>query len=172
MTNPRAEEWKPSIVPKYMVSNFGRVLNGHTGRILKSQLSINGYPRICLRLPDRSKKYIYVHRLVADAFIGAIPPEHQVNHKDCNKTNNHISNLEYVTRMENLKHGWANGRKCTGEKHGSAKLTELQVTVIRASESSQVDIAKAFGVHRDTIWRIKHNKRWNGALKSGEAKRV
>ena len=53
---------------------------------------------------------VYIHHLVAAAFLGPKPEGAEVNHKDCDKTNNALSNLEYVSRDENIAHALANNR--------------------------------------------------------------
>ena len=88
------------IIGIYQVSNFGRVRNKVTGRMLKQQKERGGYYRVYLY----GKKYL-VHRLVAEAFIPN--PKHLpcVNHKDENKANNRLSNLEWCTYTYNLNYG-------------------------------------------------------------------
>lgn len=63
----------------------------------------------------------YIHRLVAQAFIPNPEGKRTVNHKDLNKQNNHVSNLEWATYGENLKHSWQNGR--TNNSKGRVKGT-------------------------------------------------
>ena len=93
--------------PNYEVSNRGNVRNKRNGYILKPQLNRkDGYHRVLL-----NGKHYYVHRLVADAFFDG---EHQgidVNHIDSNKLNNDLTNLEWSTRKENIKHAYINGLK-------------------------------------------------------------
>ena len=88
----------------YQVSNLGRVKRITTGRVLKPLKHANGY--IMVKLSKNSIVYTKtVHRLVAEAFIPN--PEHksEINHIDENKTNNNVSNLEWMTRKENINHG-------------------------------------------------------------------
>ena len=96
------EEWKPiPTYPNYSVSNFGRVKNNKTNYIL-SQNTINGYCRVVLTI-NRKSVNKRVHRLVLETFT-PIPDmeKYDVNHIDRNKTNNHLDNLEWCTRSENL----------------------------------------------------------------------
>ena len=88
----------------YQVSNLGRVKRITTGRVLKPLNHANGY--LMVKLSKNSIVYTKtVHRLVAEAFIPN--PEHksEINHIDENKTNNNVSNLEWMTRKENINHG-------------------------------------------------------------------
>lgn len=93
----------------YQVSNLGRVKRVTSGRILKGSKQTPGYLRVDLyKNGSKSKKLI--HRLVAEAFIPNSENKSQVNHIDENKTNNMVSNLEWMTAKENLNHGTRNKR--------------------------------------------------------------
>jgi len=109
------EEWRDIVgyEGRYQVSNFGNVRScqrevcGSIGcRILPeknmSLHSTHGYLAVWLRKPGEHKK-AYVHRLVAYAFFGHCVSE-QVNHKDKDRSNNHITNLEWCTVQENIAH--------------------------------------------------------------------
>lgn len=92
----------------YMVSNLGRVksLLGRKkkhGRIMSPRSNWSGYPQVGLRGRTYS-----VHKLVAFAFLGPRPDGTDVNHKDLNKENNRVDNLEYTTRQGNVDHYWEN----------------------------------------------------------------
>ena len=105
--NTQIEEWKAvaECNGEYYVSNFGRVKSLKQGKekILKACLSSTGYYVIGIHLKDNRKNYT-IHKLVALAFLPNKNDKPQVNHKDANKTNNHIDNLEWVTAKENAKH--------------------------------------------------------------------
>lgn len=93
--------------PDYEVSNLGNVRNKRTGRILKQMLSReNGYYRVNICGGHR-----YVHRLVADSFFDGDHSDMDVNHIDGDKYNNTLSNLEWCTRTENLRHAFRTGLK-------------------------------------------------------------
>lgn len=73
--------------------------------------SDNGYWSVCLHDPEGRRRIVKVHRLVCEAFHGSPPgPRSEVNHRDCDKSNNRPGNLEWVTRSENLRHAYASGR--------------------------------------------------------------
>jgi hypothetical protein len=164
------EEWRP--VPRapdhYEVSSFGRVRR-FTGRVLSPGLAGRGYPFVIL-FADRQLPNAYIHQLVLEAFIGPRPtPRHQVNHIDGVKTNNHLSNLEWTTASENMRHAFAHGLIVSshtgehpGEAHHNARLTEADVRFIRG-EGRAIDVdtlAAQFGVHRMHIYRIRRGERW------------
>ena len=89
---------------KYEVSNLGKVRNIKSGRILKSHLNHNGYLKHSLYKHDKQKE-LFLHRIIAIAFIDNPGKKPQVNHIDENKLNNDLSNLEWCTERENLIHG-------------------------------------------------------------------
>jgi hypothetical protein len=90
----------------YSVSDRGDVRNDKTGAILKPATVYNGYLRVCI-----CGKMYRVHRLVADAYIDNPCNYPQVNHKDGNKKNNSVDNLEWCTASQNIKHAFATGIK-------------------------------------------------------------
>jgi len=108
------EEWKPidGYEDCYAVSNYGRVKsfsrmrNGrlYEGKVLTQKRDNNGYCQIRL-YKDGERKYYRVHRLVAKAFVQNIENKQQVNHLDEVKHNNHFTNLEWSTPLENTRHG-------------------------------------------------------------------
>lgn len=107
------EEWRQMIDPKSgrhlserMISSFGRMRFGN-GRTSTGHLRKDGYRAVTLHLNSHDR-FLYVHRLVAAAFLGK-PPSRlhtHVNHKDGDKGNNTLSNLEYATPAANMAHRW------------------------------------------------------------------
>lgn len=97
------EIWKPiDQFPNYNVSNLGNIKNIITNKLLKIMCK-DGYCNISL-VNDEKQKTFKVHRLVALAFIENPENKSDVNHKDKNKINNLVSNLEWMTRKENNIH--------------------------------------------------------------------
>ncbi|MBR5913986.1 MAG: NUMOD4 motif-containing HNH endonuclease [Selenomonadaceae bacterium] len=117
---------------RYQVSNLGRVkgLLFPGGRILKQQLAWGKYYMVHLRKDDVTKSHS-VHVLVAKAFIPNPQNKPCINHKDGNKQNNLVENLEWVTRSENTLHAYRIGLMKSGAKSTIAKLTDEQVKYIR-----------------------------------------
>jgi len=86
----------------YSVSNFGNVMNVKTNKIMK--LCVKGGYQIISLKGIAGKKSFKVHRLVASAFIENPENKPEVNHKDKNRLNNNVNNLEWNTRSENNNH--------------------------------------------------------------------
>lgn len=171
--NLQTVEWRdiPGYEGMYQVSNDGRMRSHKYGywREMKIGKHNHGYRSVNLSKNAQTKTWL-IHRLVLLAFIGACPDELQVNHKNGNKADNHLGNLEYVTVSENHEHarkvlGKAiGGTSQFGIKNGSAKLTDNDVREIRRllaeGNLSQEKIAKMFGINQTKISNIKLGKNW------------
>ncbi|WP_395832298.1 NUMOD4 domain-containing protein [Cupriavidus gilardii] len=155
----------------YEVSSYGRVRNSETGMILNPSIpkTRSSYPVVYLQKGGaHTKKGCFVHRLVATAFIPNPDARPHVNHIDGCKTNNMVTNLEWVTPVENVRHALRMGlftppKQGKGEQCSAAKLTDEKVIEIKrrlASGESAKRIAKDFGVVAGTIAHIKYGKTW------------
>lgn len=163
------ERWLPVVGYEgiYDVSDYGRIrrmkaaCGTSVGRLLHPMMDTHGYLQVCLSYKN-SQHMLKVHRLVAQAFIGAYPPGKEINHRDGVKTNNALPNIEYVTTSENQLHALDLGLSLRGENHYRAKLCEADVHAIRSlfGEITQRSIAKKFGVKRTAISNIKSGKSW------------
>lgn len=80
-------------------------------RKLKIEIIKGGYNRVAINVSKGVTKHYYVHRLVAQAFLENPYNLPEVNHKDFNKSNNRVDNLEWVTRQDNSKHFVENYKK-------------------------------------------------------------
>ena len=98
--------WKDIInCSNYEVSNNGEVRNKTTKHILKNYIMPNGYCQVSIKMDGDSKfTKKYVHRLVAEIFLDNPENKREVNHKDGNKENNSLENLEWITSSDNQKH--------------------------------------------------------------------
>jgi hypothetical protein len=167
------EEWLPvrEFPDHYEVSSHGRVRNIGTyhrsfiGKIRKPQIARNGYPMYLLSI--RSTKVMRLaHRMVVDAFLGPIPEGMQVNHKDGDKANCRVENLEIVTNGENRAHSYRvlgvrpNGAR--GVRNIHAKLTFAQIEEIREKRRNamcKLDVlADEYNTTKQTISRIVNMK--------------
>lgn len=169
-------EWKdiPGFEGFYQVSEYGHVksLQRKCGchkkysrivkeKILKPNLNSYGYARAKLLINGKGKTYT-VHRLVMLAFVG--PSDLHVNHIDMNIRNNHVSNLEYVTMVENIdkarkiKGDW--GYKIRNEKHYLYKITPEMAKEIRELRATKKifikDLAAQFGISERNVRNVTH----------------
>lgn len=95
--------------PDYSILSNGIVINTITGKVKSVQTNYkNGYKSVILYKNNITKR-LYIHRLVALAYLQKPDDKNFVNHKDLNKSNNDVSNLEWVTSSENNIHMWKYG---------------------------------------------------------------
>lgn len=162
----------PGYEGEYQVSDMGRVksLKTKRGMILRPKKNKYGYMVIMLSKNNVTKNYS-MHSLVLTAFVSERPEGLVVNHKDGNKANNNLSNLEWVTTRENVWHShevlmnpYGNPPIRYGEKHHCAKLTKEKVIEIRelysAGEFSSRQLGRMFGVSKVNILNIVNDKIW------------
>ena len=130
------EEWRviPETNGEYKVSNTGKVMTTKTGRVLVPIIDARGYERVCLFKVDRKRRY-KVHRLVAITFIPNPNSKRQVNHKDGNKHNNCVDNLEWVTNKENMSHSRANGLHIGHQRFCDSKKKRIVATHIESGKT-------------------------------------
>lgn len=96
------EEWRPVMDGALEVSSAGKVRRPGKG-LARAHDTVAGYPSVSCRIEGKGREFL-VHRLVAAAFLGPCPDGKEVNHRDGDKRNNAMDNLEYVTRSENVRH--------------------------------------------------------------------
>ena len=149
---------------RFEISNFGRLLsiNGKfRGRtILKLHIDTFGYYSTTLRMKPL-KRRLRVHTLVAETFIDKSNPTLWVNHKDGNKLNNRVDNLEWCTPAENCKHAVENGlMNIKGSKHPNAKLSEDDVLQIRSSFLSVAELSELYNIGKRHIRDILNKVNW------------
>ena len=154
--------------PAYLVSDLGRVQRSKTGRILKPWLTKKGRPYVDLCMGNHRKKR-FPHNLVMEAFVGPKPEGMEVNHKDGDKVNNRLDNLEYVTPSENSLHAIRTGlRKAPkGSRCNKAKLNEEQVYQIKLLLKQGIKcptIARQFNVTAPTIYKIADGRTWTQVI--------
>ena len=149
----------------YKVSNQGKVKSFklNTEKILKQCNDKKEYLLVKLS-KSRNSKTKTVHRLVATAFIPNPDNKPQVNHKDGNKQNNCVDNLEWVTQSENDIHAFKIGLKTQqGIENANSKLSENDVLGIRGlylDGLTQKEIAKIYLINQSNVSIIINKKRW------------
>lgn len=162
----RCEKWRPiPCCPGYLVSESGLVQSPRYHIPLKGTVTPKGYVAVSVMLSGKPKIF-RAHRLVATAFLGMAPSsKHQVNHKDGNKLNNHVSNLEWVTSQENVTHSInVLGNVVRGEMVKTSSLDLFQVlaikTLLNHPEWTNRRLADAYGVHITSVNKIRKGKSW------------
>lgn len=132
-------------------------------RIMKPYKMPNGYLHVSLR-KGTIYKSLRIHRLVAEHFLNNPDNLPEVNHKDCDKENNRLTNLEWTTRKDNVLHAIAHKKfPMLGETHKNAKLTAIQVIQIRekySKGSKLVRLAEEYSVSDGSIWEIVNRLTW------------
>lgn len=144
-------------------------------KLLTPRLHTNGYLRVQLS-KNKQKKDFYIHRLVALTFLPNLDNYKQINHKDLNKKNNNISNLEWCNSSYNQSHGFKNGaRERDFYKKISLKgqgLRKYKLDCQRAErirylyencEYTQVELGKMYGVSKTSVQEILKNRRYINA---------
>lgn len=166
---------------EYSISNYGTIL-GRSGNELIPNLNDIGYLYIRLCNDGITTKH-RIHRLVAFAFLSNPDNLPEINHIDGNKTNNHVSNLEWCTRKQNVEHAtkvldnmkWTEQRRIKFQKSMKGKphkkkLNEDQIAKVIDETRPLHDImgkwgftpkiqaiADKYGVHKETIRQIMIN---------------
>src|SRR5574343_747201 len=148
----------------FLISENGEILSKRTNKLLKTQINDNGYVAFSTRIGGRTgKSFCFrVHRLVAETWIENPENKPEVNHKDGDKLNNHSSNLEWATRVENANHAYNTGLVIQKKGYESplSKFSEEDIKEIRENKNklSCRKLSKIYGVHYRTISLILQNK--------------
>ena len=155
---------------KYYVQEDGVIISYASGKELKQRFNADGYLEVTVG-KEGKRRTVRVHRIVAEAFV-PIPRKYQkiprkyleVHHKDGNRANPHVSNLEWVTHQENVRRAYERGsynRK--GINNGRAMFAEADVLAIRkmyALGVRQAELAKLYGRGWSTIHNIVNGLTW------------
>jgi hypothetical protein len=140
------EIWKTvEDYPNYDVSSFGNIINNKTNKILKPSLNSSGYYRYTL-INNLKKKSITIHRIVAKTFIPNPENKPTVNHKDRNRINNKLENLEFATHLEQNLY-----------KIKSSNIRRHALKVLRISSKTNSILEIYNSLKEASEWVIKNN---------------
>lgn len=154
----------------YSVTDTGIVTKLSNNMVLKQQTTKNGYRQVTL-VNDLGRKVCYVHRLVAEAFLPNPDNLSDVNHKDYNKENNCVSNLEWCNHSDNLKHSYNHSNRDKNREHmrqlAAANHEKMKKTVSQYSLSGELiatydslrEAADATGVAMQNISAVTRGER-------------
>ena len=148
----------------YEISGDGKIYSIKRQRVLEERIHRQGYRTAMLCLNGEMKSY-YIHRLIAESFLEKQVGKDCVNHKDGNKSNNSVYNLEWVNRSENTLHKYATGLDSNkGERHPQTKLKNEDVLNIRYLYHSgnlvMSKIAKMYKISENGVSKIINRKNW------------
>ncbi len=145
----------------YQVSNLGNIrrVGGKANLVIKYKKS--GYAFVCFSVNNK-QKYFHVHRLVAASFIENIENKPCVNHKDMNKSNNAVENIEWVTILENNTHARKNKKFKNGSKKGVDNPITQQIAQYKNNElvyvwGSVSEASKQYNLVSSAILRAMQN---------------
>lgn len=148
----------------YSVSRSGEIVNNLSGKYLKHSINKLKYHRVHPHIDGRHKN-LWVHRMVAECYIPNPENKPFVLHNDNNPENNNDWNLRWGTQSENIQQAYNDNRiSAKGEKNGQAKLTEVDVKIIREANSMGFGgrkIAKYYRMSESWIYQICRRERWN-----------
>jgi len=130
----------PGYAGRYFINEKGEVWSVFAKRLMSQQWDEkHPYPWLLLRCGDGKLRTVAIHRIMGRTWlelppgpIGSKKGEYCINHKDGNKQNNNVANLEWITCEENVRHAWETGlNQSIGEKSCSTKLKSTQIRQIR-----------------------------------------
>lgn len=149
----------------YAVSNTGVIRNNKTSKILKQTIHQNGYYMVSVKPYGRTgkSKTFKVHREVAKAFLNNPDNKPTVNHKDGNKLNNAVDNLEWSTHTEQMIHAYKNklATPLKGMNNHLSRLTDDQVAeILDNPHIRNIEFSRRFNIDRSAISKVRSGKNW------------
>lgn len=172
----KIKDYFPVVKDYYFITNDGSVISmaRKNARALSPGEKKNGYLQVSLVKEDGGIMYISIHRLVATVFLENNDSSLVVNHKDGNKENNNVNNLEWITHKKNIEHSWklslSKSRK--GEKSNLSKITEkeaIEIVKLLRDGYSDREISEITGASvRGIISRIRRRETWKHLTNENE----
>lgn len=172
------EEWRPVVGYEgfYEVSSLGRVRsvdrivtrrsrNGLEyparlrGQLIRGILN-KGYLRVALSRGCRPQRLVLIHVAVLRAFVGDAPPMTEAGHRDGKRLNNVLSNLYWISRLQNAADRDKHGTTVKGTSIAQHKLTDESVRAIRRDSRAGWRVGADYGVSKTVIQNIRNGKSW------------
>lgn len=155
-----APQWLPvpGLEDRYEVSDQGHVRSLRRGNRFLGSDVCRGYKRVTIHCPVRGQHTRYVHTLVAEAFLGPRPEGMECNHLNCDKLDNRVENLQWVTRSENNRH-MVNNKRRKGQvlTEGSARLMRCLGKLGRFKTK---ELAEMFNVRPHVVWGVTSGRKY------------
>lgn len=146
----------------YSVTEDGRIYSHRRNKYLATRKHPRGYLQASLWKDGKEQGFL-VHRLVAQAYLPLADGQEFINHKDFDRTNNKVSNLEWCTQAENVQHSTRNDRHARAGGR-NRELSEYQVIMIRTAYENegikQSVLAKEYSISPALVNLIVHYKRY------------
>lgn len=170
------KDFIPEVKNYYFVSSDGDIISKarKTPITLRPSKKRNGYLQVSLTREDGTIMYASIHRLVAICFLEAGEKDDNVNHKDGNKENNKVYNLEWISQKKNISHAWETGLSSprVGETNNFSSITNKEaqkiVDLLREGFSDK-EIHNETGISiRGVISRIRRRETWRHLTEDGE----
>lgn len=146
-------------IGSYLVYSTGEIYSLSLKKFLAQSNDKDGYKLVTMKKLKINKNGQYrVHRIIAKVFLGDCPKGYQVNHKDGNKVNNDIRNLEYVTCKQNITHARDIGLSKSGKNHHNTKpiILKKEGVVIKTFGSKNLS---DLGFHPPSVHRVARGER-------------
>ena len=140
----------------YIVTKEGSIISKYTGKQLYVHTNKKGYQFVRMYIDGTAKTYL-VHRVVAQTHIPNLKGKSEVNHKDGNKSNNAVWNLEWATAQENVDHSVVTGLVKRGIDRPNAKLTDADIYNIRnlrEAGATYYELGRQFNIAYQTAHKI------------------
>jgi len=142
----------PNFNGNYLIDQNGNIFSKFYNKPIKQHELRKGYFRVTLYKEMKPYKLL-VHRLVAETYIPNIDNKPNVNHKDGNKKNNSINNLEWVTQSENAKHAYDNKLYKRGKNIRIKQTVKDEVKKLSVNHSGN-KISQILGISRSSVKRV------------------
>ncbi len=154
--------------PAYAISREGEIIRTsrgartYTGRKMNLTIDSHGYYSVSLYKNNKPHTR-RVHTLLALTYLGERPFKYEINHKDGNKLNNRVSNLEYLTKKKNMQHAFSLGLipRRTGRANFCSKDVPIEIVrILNVMGLTQRRIAELLKVSKGTVWSVIKGKHW------------
>lgn len=167
-TKPRPPIIRPvKGAPGYYIASDGTLYTtrgtwdaGRLGlRRIQPSRSCTGYEHVSIRLRDGSYKPTYIHRIVLETFVGPCPDNMETRHLNGNRTDNHVDNLRWGTKQENVEDKLRHGSvRCRLKRHQARRIYRMCIrgkwSIQRASALYAITNESAYNIVRGRTWKM------------------